>query len=149
TSRTKEHAVAAMWLLVFCASVSFSTFLGGHAWRHYLIQAAPFFAIGVASLFTIARVPKPVVSALLVGVFLFAATSVWPKYADLARTWKSGATLYSGDVFALVAHLERSRKGDETYFFSSDILAYWLMHRRPVIPIAAFPGNILRADGIV
>jgi hypothetical protein len=90
-----------------------------------------------------------VVAALLVGIFLFGTASVWPKYADLARTWKSGATLYSGDVFALVADLERSRKGDETYFFSSDILPYWLMNRYPVIPIAAFPYNIFRVDGIV
>ena len=149
TSRTKDHAIAAMWLLVFCAGVSFSTFLSGHAWDHYLIQPAPFFAIGVASLLAIARVPKAVVYALLVGIFLFGAASVWPKYADLARTWRSGTTLYSGDVFALVAYLERSRKGDETYFFSDDILPYWLMKRRPVIPIATFPHNIFRVDGIV
>ena len=136
-------------MLVFCAGVSFSMFLGGHAWGHYLIQAAPFFAIGVASLLAIARVSNAIVSALLVGIFLFGATSVWPKYADLARTWRSGATLYSGDVFALVAHLERSGKGDETYFFSDDILPYWPMNRRPVIPIAAFPHNIFRVDGIV
>jgi hypothetical protein len=150
TSSTKERAIAAMWLLVFCAAVSFSIFLGGHAWGHYLIQAAPFFSVGVASMLYIARLPKAVVAALLVAIFLFGATSVWPKYAGLAHSWRSGAPLYSGDVFTLVADLARSRKGDETYFFSDDdILAYWLMNRRPVIPIAAFPSNIFPDRQIV
>jgi hypothetical protein len=149
TFRTKDRAIAAMWLLIFCAAVSFSTFLDGHAWGHYLIQAAPFFAVGVASLLTITRLSRAVVTALLAGILLFGAISVWPKYAELARTWRSGATLYSGNIFALVAYLESSRKGDETYVFSDDILAYWLLNRRPVIPIAAFPHNIFRVDGIV
>jgi hypothetical protein len=149
TSRTKDRAIAAIWMLVYCAAVSFSTFLGGHAWDHYLIQAAPFFAIGVASLLTIARLPRAVITALLIAILLFGAVSVWPKYAELAHTWKSAASLYAGDVFDLVAHLELSRKGDETYFFSDDILPYWLLNRPPVIPIAAFPSNIFQVDAIV
>lgn len=149
TSRTKDRAIAAMWLLVFCATVSFSIFLGGHAWGHYLIQVAPFFSIGVASVVSMVRLHKAVVAALLIGIFLFGATSVRSKYVEFVDTWKSGATLYSGDIFALVAHLEHSQKGDETYFFSDDILAYWLMNWRPVIPIAAFPSNIFMVDGIV
>jgi hypothetical protein len=40
-SRMKDHAITAMWLLIFCAAVSFSTFLGGHAWGHYSSSRLP------------------------------------------------------------------------------------------------------------
>jgi hypothetical protein len=123
--------------------------LGGHAWGHYLIQAAPFFAIGVAALLGMLRLSRTVVAAVIISILLFGAVTVWPKYSEFVRTWRSGASLYTGATFALAEYLQLSANGDETYFFSDDILPYWILNRPLIIPIAAFPHNILRVDEIV
>jgi 4-amino-4-deoxy-L-arabinose transferase-like glycosyltransferase len=147
--QNKERVITAMWLLIFCAAVCFSILLSGHAWGHYLIQIAPFFAIGAAALLGILRLSRTVVAAVCISVLLFATVTVWPKYSELVGTWRSGASLYTGKTFALAEYLQLSENGDETYFFSDDILPYWILGRRPIIPIAAFPQNILRVDEIV
>jgi hypothetical protein len=147
--QNKGRVIMAMWLVIFCAAVCFSILFGGHAWGHYLIQAAPFFAIGVAALLRMLRLPRTVVVAAIIGILVFGVVTVWPKYGELAGTWKSGASLYTGTTFALAKYLQLSENGDETYFFSDDILPYWILNRRPILPIAAFPHNILRSDEIV
>jgi hypothetical protein len=147
--QNKQRVITAMWLVIFCASVCFSILLGGHAWGHYLIQAAPFFAIGVAALLGMLRLSRTVVAAAIISILLFSAATVWPKYGELVGTWRTGASLYTGETFALAEYLQLSENGDQTYFFSDDILPYWILNRRPIIPIAAFPHNILRGDEIV
>jgi hypothetical protein len=147
--QNKERVITAMWLVIFCTTVCFSILLSGHAWGHYLIQAAPFFAIGVSALPGMLRLPRTVVAAVIISILLFGAVTVWPKYGELVGTWRSGASLYTGETFALAEYLQLSENGDETYFFSYDILPYWTLNRRPILPIAAFPQNILRVDEIV
>jgi 4-amino-4-deoxy-L-arabinose transferase-like glycosyltransferase len=147
--QNKERVITAMWLVIFCTTVCFSILLSGHAWGHYLIQAAPFFAIGVAALPGMIRLSRTVVAAVIISILLFSAVTVWPTYGELIGRWRSGASLYTGETFALAEYLQLSENGDKTYFFSGDILPYWILNRSPIIPIAAFPHNILRVDEIV
>ena len=74
-----------------------------------------------------------------------------PDKDGFRRTPRHPATAMQSSSFELrPAKTVDHQKGDETYFFSDDdILAYWLMNQRPVIPIAAFPSNIFPDRQIV
>ena len=86
---------------------------------------------------------------LVIGLVLLSVTQLWPGYMSLAERRLAGAELYHGQTFELAAHLKNIANPDDTIFLGGDILIYWLMKKYPVVPVAAFPANILDEDGIL
>jgi hypothetical protein len=152
------------WLAVYTAAISYSILASGHPWPHYLIQLAPLFALGVGGgifLFWSSSVALGLVSALaMLYMAQFLAVKPagkpdagnrhvrveWPTYQRFVGRLFDGVDPYYGPVFDVANHLKQIAKPGETFFFDEDVLAYWLLHTSPVVPIAGSPSIICFAN---
>ncbi len=140
---------SAILIGVFILALYFGIISSAHPWGHYLIQIAPFVALGAGLTLSLSR--QRILSIVLVIVIIFGATlASLPHYHRLITDSLAGKQLYKGASFQLADYLKSIQQPGETLFMASeDILVYWLMDTHPVTPVAGFPYLLVRAEELL
>jgi 4-amino-4-deoxy-L-arabinose transferase-like glycosyltransferase len=115
----------------------------GVAHGHYLIQLAPFAAIG-AAVFWIDAAKRtgrvvPVAVALLVAVSL---APVATEYRTMAVHALEGVPLRYGPAYEIAAELEPDARDGRTMLLLTDHVTHWLLGSRPFAPSVTHPSNV-------
>jgi hypothetical protein len=137
---TRSDAGAAVLVGVVAAFLSILS--SGRPWGHYLLQIAPFFCIGLG--FLVARLRRRLAGWVIACLALLIATSLPSPdaYARIIGRWAAGESPYEGSAFAVADYLDSVAAPQDSLFVTEDALLYWLTHRYPPIPVAAYPGNL-------
>jgi 4-amino-4-deoxy-L-arabinose transferase-like glycosyltransferase len=136
-------------LATYCVAVIASILASRHPWPHYLIQFAPFAAIGcgaVVSRFDSRADARRIVTLWLLSV---SALTLYPAYGRLIHDVSTRQSLYHGRSFELASYMKDVSDSRDTIFLEEDILLYWLLHKYPVHPVAAFPLSIWKEMGVI
>ena len=140
---------ACFWTLVFATAAFASILISSRPWGHYLLQVAPFFALGAAFLVARPRRRLAGACALALALLLFAAMPPPSAYSRLVARHQEGLSLYEGRSFAIADHLRSVSAPEDSLLLTHDILIYWLSNRYPLVPVAAFPGNLWAVRSIL
>lgn len=140
---------SAILIGVFIFALCFGIVSSAHPWGHYLIQIAPFVALGAG--YTVSLSRQRNISIVLVIMIIFGATlASLPHYHRLITDSLAGKQLYKGPSFQLADYLKSTQQpGDTLFMASEDILVYWLMDTHPVTPVAGFPYLLVRAEKLL
>ena len=150
----REYRQRIIILLAYTVSVLLSILGSGHRWGHYLIQVAPFVAIGAAQLFpsrprckTSMAIASTIVVALLFSGML--QLEIVDRYRELAERRRSGMDLREGDSFIVADYLMKNGIEGYTLFSMDNALVYRLTGKKPLTPISSFPSNITKEAQII
>ncbi len=96
---------SAILIGVFILALYFGIISSAHPWGHYLIQIAPFVALGAGLTLSLSR--QRILSIVLVIVIIFGATlASLPHYHRLITDSLAGKQLYKGASFQLADYLK-------------------------------------------
>src|SRR5262245_9570798 len=138
--------LSVIWLAIFVVGTLASILSAGHPWGHYLLQLVPFFAIGIGLLLSLLfsfRAIKRLSIAPIYAIVLVSLMVMW-RYTirdTIGQLKNNGMNLY-GPSYAVAEHLKYKLGPHDSLFVTHDILTYWILHKTPLVPIAAFPWNI-------
>jgi len=147
----RHRNAASTMILVFLAATLLSILSSGYPWGHYLLQLAPFFAIGAGLVVSTAILNLKrswlvvIIGATVIG---FTADNVGVYRVMLMSHAKDGE-VYRGVNFELARYLRNVSEPEDTLFTTDDILLYWLMDTYPVVPVAAFPANLWMEQAVL
>jgi len=147
----RHRSLTSTFVLVFVFSTAFSIVSSGHAWGHYLIQVAPFFAIGAGILLStvLPRMETRPVVILIFVLVVGITVSRGGFYKTLLETRARDGEIYQGVNFELARYLRTVSRPGDSLFLTDEILLYWLMDTYPLVPVAAFPANLWMEQAIL
>lgn len=128
------------------AATALSILGSGVAHPHYLIQLAPFAAIGAAVAWAdAARRHGRVVTvvALVLGAVALAPVAV--EYRTMAVRAIEGDPLRYGPAYEIADALEPDVRAGRSLLLFTDHIVYWLVGSRPFAPSVTHPSNVSKA----
>jgi len=138
--------LSVIWLVIFISGTLASILSGGHPWGHYLLQLVPFFAIGVglllSLLFSFQAIKRLSIAPIYAVVFISLLVMCRHTIRDTIEQLKNYGMNEYGSSYAIAEHLKYKLGPHDSLFVTHDILTYWILHKTPLVPIAAFPWNI-------
>lgn len=129
-------------ITAFSSALMLSTLASPYPWGHYLIQAVPVFAISYSFLLSVLG-PMTYPMALVTYVIAVFCISPQSSRQYLMELLNMHAFPYHGDTIQLANYIRKVSAPSDTILVSEDILLYWLTDKFPVVPVAAFPINIV------
>jgi len=143
---TVRYQLAAV--LVFLIGSTFSVFMTGPAYTHYLVQLAPWFAIFSAWALSSQtnKTTRFIYDAVAGVVLLIATLLVLPnEYSNLQERLLNHKSVYTGREYAIANYLQQENPENRPVFLLSDIIVYWLIGQYPPTRLANHPSNLAKA----
>ncbi|OAB57962.1 hypothetical protein AY600_07865 [Phormidium willei BDU 130791] len=140
------------WLLILGLGTGFSVLASGGAYKHYLIQMVPFFALGfilrlsefpgtkLANLssqnWQVSRLAIPLLLVLL------SLQPILSEYGVVAGQFVAGQPLRHGSPYAIADYLKRQDLENQPVYLLNQHLVYWLIDAQPLTKATTHPSNI-------
>ncbi len=127
-------------LLLFLAATGFSIAAGGAAYGHYTIQVVPFMALaaGSAFSFSVTRIPRTVIT----GVVVACTISVLPSVMLSLKNLKETQLVVSGPAYKIASFLRQANPNKEPMYLLDEHIAYWFCDSLPMSRSTFHPSNI-------
>lgn len=140
------------WLLILGLGTGFSVLASGGAYKHYLIQMVPFFALGFILFLSWLAETKIAnlssqrlqVSRLAISVFLvlLSLQPILSEYGVVAGRFVAGQPLRHGSPYAIADYLRHQEVDHQPVYLLNQHLVYWLIDAQPLTKATTHPSNI-------
>ena len=135
-SRRQRQAIVSLAVFALCTGASI--LMSGAAYPHYLIQAAPFFALSTGVLIDVLMRTRGrlVVLSLFLLVLLIPTLKTIGRYPEtFNRVFETG-TWSTGSAYRIADYIRDQNDTDEPIYLMTDHLVYWLIDAEPLTKLA-------------
>ena len=144
TSQIFEHRWSSLVLFICFLTVCFSIIKSGSGFQHYLLQSLPFVAYYLAIGISVLKdFLKRDFKYVFIVFYLYLVLNLGFTYKSYIYQIKKHKSLIWGSTIDAVDFIKKHRDSNDSYYFLSGHLGYWLLDSKPIRPSVTHPSNLI------